>query len=98
MEKYIKRSDAIKAVGQQYRYESDRMTALQEVPVININEERFEPCEPSYLGENIAIGCRDGRCRCGNIVRSYQHFCDQCGAELAWGNVHAITTGGRADE
>lgn len=45
-------------------------------------------CEPEYLGENIPIGCRDGRCRCGNIVRSYQNYCDECGIKLEWGNVH----------
>ena len=46
-------------------------------------------CEPEYLGENVAVGCRDGRCTCGNIVRSYQNFCDSCGSKLDWGNVHA---------
>ena len=46
-------------------------------------------CEPEYLGENIAIGCRAGKCRCGNIARSYQNYCDSCGAKLDWGNVHA---------
>lgn len=175
MEKYIKRSDAIKAMGQQYPNESDRMTALQELPVLEVGGDSaiyrkdmakielycallelknawmkvsdamgniyfdvndyilgdekkgdaypfhmsfdemkvsdwikgslerilnepsdigvmhrsIEPCEPTYLGENTLIGHRDGRCRCGNVVRSYQKFCDECGAELEWGNVHA---------
>ena len=31
----ISRQEAINAVGQMYRYETDRMTALQEVPVID---------------------------------------------------------------
>lgn len=31
----IKRQDAINAVAQLYRYESDRMTALQEVPIVS---------------------------------------------------------------
>lgn len=44
-------------------------------------------CEPEYLGENIGIGCRDGQCSCGNIVRSYQNYCDSCGIKLEWGNV-----------
>lgn len=44
--------------------------------------------EPEYMGENVAIGCRDGRCKCGNIVRSYQKFCDECGIKLDWGNTH----------
>lgn len=41
-------------------------------------------CEPEYLGENTAIGCRSGMCECKNIVRSYQNFCDQCGIKLDW--------------
>lgn len=45
--------------------------------------------EPEYLGENTAIGCRIGRCSCGNIVRSYQNYCDECGIRLEWGNVRA---------
>ena len=42
MSEYIKRQDAIDTVGQSYKYESDRMTALQELPVMNIQsvEER----------------------------------------------------------
>ena len=44
-------------------------------------------CEPEYLEENRAIGCRIGRCRCGNIVRSYHNFCNDCGIKLEWGNV-----------
>lgn len=49
---------------------------------------RTERCEPEYLGENTAIGCRSGMCSCGNIVRSYQNYCDECGIRLEWGNVH----------
>ena len=41
-----------------------------------------------YLGENTAIGCRIGKCQCGNIVRSYHDFCSECGTKLEWGNVH----------
>jgi len=36
----IKRQDAINAVAQLYRYESDRMTALQEVPTFSTQEIR----------------------------------------------------------
>ena len=46
-----------------------------------------EEFEPEYLGDNPAIGCRDGRCKCGNVVRSYQNFCGECGIQLNWGNV-----------
>lgn len=52
-------------------------------------EDREEGCEPKYLGENIAIGCRNGECKCGNIVKSYQKYCDECGIKLEWGNVRA---------
>lgn len=48
-----------------------------------------EEFEPEYLGENTAIGCRVGRCKCGDVVRSYQNFCAGCGVQLNWGNVHA---------
>lgn len=42
MEELIKRQDAINAVAKLYRYESDRMTALQEVPIVDI--ERMLVC------------------------------------------------------
>ena len=41
-------------------------------------------CEPQYLGENVVVGCREGRCSCGNMVRSYQNYCDSCGIKLEW--------------
>lgn len=47
-------------------------------------ERQGKVCEPEYLGENVVIGCRDGRCNCGNLVRSYQNFCDNCGVKLEW--------------
>ena len=40
MSQLIKRQDAIDAVAKLYRYESDRMTALQEVPIITEREIR----------------------------------------------------------
>lgn len=68
---------------------------LHDSVAFEILAEEFRPgrkrqemiCEPKYLGENTAIGCRDGCCKCGNIVRSYQKFCDECGIKLDWGNV-----------
>lgn len=45
-------------------------------------------CEPEYLGENIGIGCRNGMCRCGTVVMSYENFCSNCGVKLEWGGVH----------
>lgn len=38
MSEYIKRQDAIDTVAKSYPYESDRMTALQELPVRNIKK------------------------------------------------------------
>ena len=35
---YISRQDAIDVIMQTYRYESDRMTALQELPIIRMND------------------------------------------------------------
>ncbi len=35
----------------------------------------------------MVIGCRDGQCDCGNLIRSYQKFCDECGIKLDWGDV-----------
>lgn len=40
MNEYIKRQDAIDVVATNYRYESDRLTALQEIPSIDIEEKR----------------------------------------------------------
>ncbi|MCI8592688.1 MAG: hypothetical protein HFI88_10180 [Lachnospiraceae bacterium] len=49
-------------------------------------DERQDICKPEYMGENRGVGCRVGRCRCGNPVRSYQDFCSGCGVRLEWGN------------
>lgn len=35
---YISRQDAIDVIMQTYRYESDRMTALQELPTFHMND------------------------------------------------------------
>lgn len=59
---------------------ADKIEQLQMIP---------KYCEPKYLGENTAIGCRSGECKCGNIVRSYQDYCDACGVRLCWDNVHS---------
>lgn len=48
----------------------------------------YSSFRPKYLGENPQIGCRDGECRCGNLLRSYQNFCDECGIPLDWDNVN----------
>ncbi|MCI8801075.1 MAG: hypothetical protein HFH88_14880 [Lachnospiraceae bacterium] len=42
---------------------------------------------PEYMGENRGVGCRVGRCRCGNLVRSCHEFCSDCGVKLEWGDV-----------
>lgn len=53
MAEYINRQDAINAVEQLYRYESDRMTALQEIPSIQIKEE-YMWREANFLSERYA--------------------------------------------
>ncbi|MCM1273210.1 MAG: helicase associated domain-containing protein [Clostridium sp.] len=52
-----------------------------------VNE--LQKSQVKYLGENIAIDCRVGQCKCGNIVRSYQKFCDECGTKLDWSQCRA---------
>ena len=44
-------------------------------------------CKPKYLGQNAPISCRIGKCKCGNTVKSYQKFCDECGIKLDWKGV-----------
>lgn len=50
----------------------------------NIIKPRIVPVEPEYVGADVLVGYKFGKCRCGNVVRSYQNFCDACGARLAW--------------
>lgn len=52
---YIKRQDAIDVVGKQYRYESDRMTALQELPVIQIK------CEETNETNKVEAGTQTSK-------------------------------------
>lgn len=59
--------------------------------VENLERANESMCVPEYLGENTAIGCRIGECTCGNIVRSYQKYCDECGIRLEWRDVNAGT-------
>ncbi|MBD5524552.1 MAG: hypothetical protein HDR04_09050 [Lachnospiraceae bacterium] len=60
-------------------------TGMEPEQVYDLAKQNTKYCVPKYLGENTAIGCRDGECKCGNIVRSYQKFCDECGTKLEWG-------------
>lgn len=62
-------------------------TGMEPERVYDLAKQNTKYCVPKYLGENTAIGCRDGECKCGNLVRSYQKFCDDCGIRLEWGNV-----------
>lgn len=52
MREYIDRMDAIKTVAQLYRYESDRMTALQELPTIEVG---WIPVSERLPGDNIKV-------------------------------------------
>lgn len=73
--------------------EVDRWEELQQYQAIGT-----AVCEPEYLGENVPIGCRVGQCKCGNIVRSYQKFCDECGIKLDWGQCTAAQNGEKGDK
>ena len=51
MSELIKRQDAIDAVAKAYRYESDRMTALQKIPTVTeeeIREKAMMECRNDY--------------------------------------------------
>lgn len=62
MSELIKRQDAIDAVAKQYSYESDRLTALQEVPVIN----------PTEIIVGNCAGCKnDNTEECIHCMRAY---------------------------
>ena len=48
-------------------------------------KERDTEKEPEIIGVNSAIGCNIGKCpECGEILRSYMKFCDECGQRLDW--------------
>ena len=62
MREYIDRMDAIKTVAQLYRYESDRMTALQELPTIEVGWIPVSERLPESNGRYIA--CLGDVCVC----------------------------------
>lgn len=73
------------AIGKVIKMETHNGVTKQEVLnvlawLLNLTD----VCQPEYLGENTAIGCRSGRCSCGAVVRSYQNYCSECGARLDW--------------
>ena len=48
-------------------------------------KERNEPMEPEITGRNSGVGCLVGTCpRCGETLRSYMKFCNECGQRLWW--------------
>lgn len=62
MEKLIKRQDAIDVVAKTYRYESDRMTALQELPTVDAEKMLVCNCD----------GCRSNNTdECMHCMRAY---------------------------
>lgn len=76
-----------KAVALAKRYFNIPTVPEYDVEAYSIDGTCQAPCTPEYLGRNTAIGCRNGECKCGNIVRSYQKYCDECGAKLNWEGV-----------
>ena len=59
MSELIKRQDAIDAVSRHYRYESDRMTALQNVAVVTEQEIRAKAIDEAIKASSdaICVGC-----------------------------------------
>lgn len=62
---YISRQEAINAVAKSYRYESDRITALQNIPIIRIDNDGWIPCDERLPDTEHSVlmcdanGCRD---------------------------------------
>lgn len=54
---------------------------------VEVKSNKEHCCEPKFLGYNAPIGCRIGECSCGNIVRGYEKYCDECGVKFDWDNV-----------
>lgn len=64
--------------------EIDRLYAEKCQEVAKMRQ-RDIPERPKILGENSAAGYRIGKCtKCGNIIRSYIAFCDECGQRVDW--------------
>lgn len=62
MEELIKRQDAINVVAKAYRYESDRLTALQELPIVDVEKMIVCNCK----------GCvNDNTDECIHCMRAY---------------------------
>ena len=43
-----------------------------------------EVTEVEITGENVAIGCKIGACKCGQMLRDYEKYCSECGRKLLW--------------
>lgn len=75
MSEYIKRQEAIGVMAQSYPYESDRMTALQELPVIELDEETSKMID----GITACCGYDFGTDAFGETPPRY---CPMCGKKL----------------
>lgn len=53
---YIKRQDAIDAVAKSYRYEADRITVMQELPVLNADSVKEQVCEEIRIIMDTYVG------------------------------------------
>ena len=47
-------------------------------------ESERRKCVPEYIGQDLNVNHIFGKCKCGNGVVSYEHFCNYCGSELDW--------------
>lgn len=60
------------------------MTGKEVKKMIDDAIEKQIPKEVLITGHNNALGCDIGNCYCGNMVRSYMKYCDECGQRLDW--------------
>ena len=86
MSNLIRRQDAIDVVAKFYKYESDRMTALQELPTVEarpVVHGEWIDTQPDYhpgCGNNAHV-CSI----CGDYYTTEQEdlfFCPRCGADM----------------
>ena len=88
MSNLIRRQDAIDVVAKFYKYESDRMTALQELPTV----EARPVVKGEWLYERETYNtCSAWKCsNCGEcyglpFIKDEYNFCPECGADMRGG-------------
>ena len=79
MNELIRRQDAIDAVSKAYRYESERMTALQNVPIVEAFPVVYAKWHSVYENN---IGAKVGFCSNCGYQKEVDNFCGNCGARM----------------